>query len=68
MKPGYESVVRELLTNIKRSCIRGRNAAQTESNMIATCDHIENLADEALSYMDTDLQTAPNTALTHKPA
>ena len=60
MKQGYESAVHELLTNIKRSCIRGRNAAQTESNMIATCDHIENLADEALSYMDENSDQAPN--------
>ncbi len=53
VRPGYRHVVHELLTNIKRTCERGRNAAQTESNMVATCDHIENLADEALGYLTT---------------
>ena len=44
-------VVEELLTNIKRTCIRGRNVAdmEREKNFVATCDHIENLADQALA-------------------
>jgi hypothetical protein len=53
VRPGYRHIVHELLTNIKRACIRGRNAAQTENNQIATCDHVENLADEALGYLTT---------------
>jgi len=61
MRKDYEAVIHELLLNIKRSCIRGRNCAQTLNNMISTCDHIENLADEALSYFASDEQTAPNT-------
>lgn len=57
MKKGYEHIVHELLVNIKRSCIRGRNCAQTVNNMIATCDHIENMADEAIGYLkDVDAQ------------
>lgn len=49
-----EGWVFEILTNIKRSAIRGRNAAGTPDNalassFVATCDHIENLADQALS-------------------
>lgn len=44
----------EYLLNIKRSCVRGRNAAglpdtPLASSYVATCDHIENLADLALS-------------------
>ena len=53
IKPGYNGVVEELLVNVKRACVRGRVAAQTESNMLATCDHIEHLIDEALSYFES---------------
>jgi hypothetical protein len=54
-------VVHELLTNIKRSCIRGRNVAnmETEKNFVATCDHIENLADEALARFTTPQPRTP---------
>jgi hypothetical protein len=46
-------VVEELLTNIKRTCIRGRNVAdmKAERNFVATCDHIENLADQAIAAL-----------------
>lgn len=43
----------ELLVNIKRACVRGRNSAGLSdspmaSSFVATCDHIENLAEQAL--------------------
>ena len=46
-------VVEELLTNIKRTCERGRNVAdmKVEHNFVATCDHIESLADQALAEL-----------------
>lgn len=49
IRSGYRHVAHELVLNIKRAAIRGRNS-DDESSYIATCDHIENLADEALSY------------------
>lgn len=44
----------ELVTNIKRAAIRGRNCVGTPdsaaaSNFVATCDHIESLADQVLA-------------------
>lgn len=50
-REGYRHVVHELLLNIKRSCIRGRNSSG-DSNFYATCDHIEDLADQAIGYME----------------
>jgi len=44
----------ELLLNIKRSCIRARNytpPVSGNSAFLATCDHIEDLADQALSQL-----------------
>lgn len=49
-------VARELLTNIKRACARGRNSAaptKVNNSFIATCDHVENLANEALAAITT---------------
>lgn len=43
-------VIEELLICIIRACKRGRNAGFNDinSNLISTCDHIENIANEAL--------------------
>jgi hypothetical protein len=51
IRNGYRHVVHELLTNIKRTAIRSRKTG--DARLLATCDHVENLADEALSYFDT---------------
>ena len=51
IRPGYRHVVHELLTNIKRACVRGRNVASAEeASFIATCDHVESMAEQALGY------------------
>lgn len=49
----HVSVTHELLLNIKRACIRGRNVAdmEVEKSFVATCDHIENLADQAIAAL-----------------
>lgn len=51
-------VVEELLLNIVRACRNGRNVADMEkdANFVATCDHIEDLADQALLAIPTPAQ------------
>lgn len=50
------AAVKELLTSIKRTCIRGRNVAdmETEATFVATCDHIESLVENILWIMNRD--------------
>jgi hypothetical protein len=49
-----ESVAMELLTNIKRSCKRGRNVADPikDKSYVESCDHIEDLAQQAIRQIE----------------